>query len=128
MIVRNRIGEATARAFLTLEVIVHDLVVEWPIREISPTREGLIRNVGRSGVSQNPLAAVYNLRSVCEANLSDEGPFFSTGTVVFYPKRVDANLGLEEGGGLGAGRERDRVAAGTVAVHGGGGWRTGGFG
>ena len=78
-----------------------------------------MRNVGRSGVSQNPLAVVYNLRSVCEANLSDEGPFFSTGTVVFYPKRVDANLG-QEGGGLGAGGERDRVAAGTVAVHRGG--------
>ena len=127
MIVSDRIREATVRAFLILEGIVYNLVVERSIREISPTREDLMRNISGSGVSQGPLAAVHDLRPVCEMNLPNEEPFFPAGTVVVNLQRVDANLGLEEGGGLRAGGERDRVVAGAIAVHGGSGWRTGGF-
>ena len=128
MIAGGRIREAIVRASPILEGIVHNLVVKRSVREIHPTREGLMRNTDRSGVSQSPFAAIYDLRPVCEANLPDEEPFFSTGTVVFDPKWVDETLGLEEGGRIHAGGERDGVVAGAVAIHGGGGWRTGGFG
>ena len=127
MIVGDRIREAIVRGSPILEGIVHNLVVEQSVREIHPTREGLMRNTNRSGVSQSPFAAIYDLRPVCEANLPDEEPFFSTSTVVFDPKWVDETLGLEEEGRIRAGGERDRVAAGVVAIHGGGGWWTGGF-
>ena len=125
-IVDDRIREATVRAFLILEGIVHNLVVERSVREICPTREGLMRNTGRSRVFQSTLTAVHDLRSVSEANLPDEEPFFSTSTILFYPKRVGANLVFEQGGGTRTGGERDRVVVGAVVVHGGGGWRTGG--
>ena len=107
---------------------MHNLVVESSVLEIGPTGEGLMRNTDRSRVSQSSVANLHDLRSVCETNLPNEESSFSTGTVVYEPKRVDVNPRLEEGGGIRAGGERDRVAAGTVAVHGGGGWRTGGFG
>ena len=86
-----------------------------------------MRNTDRSGVFQSPPAAVYDLQPVCEANLPDEEPFFPAGTVVFDPKRVDEALGLDEGGRIHAGGERNRVVAGAVAIHGGGGWWTGDF-
>ena len=60
--------------------------------------------------------------------MSDEDPFFPTAAVLVDLERVDANLGLEEGGGSCAVGEREGVVARAVVVHGGGGKRSGGLG
>ena len=116
MIVGERIREATARAFLVLEDIVHDLVIESSVREIHLTRRSDEKRWQESDPPKST-AAVYCLRSVCETNQPDEESFFPVGAVAVGLERADASLGLEEGGGIYAGGERD-VVAGAIAWRG----------
>ena len=116
----NRIGEASVRALFILELTMDDLTVERSVREMRPSSERVMRNVGGGRVSQRPLVAVDEFRSICKAIMGEEDPFFPTGTVFVDPDRVDAYLGLEEGTRVWATGKRDKVVARTVAVHGGG--------
>ena len=122
VIVRNRVREAPVRMHLVLEYIMDSLTIERSIREVGPNDELIIGNVGGSRVSQSPLAAVNDLRSIWKTSMPEEEPFFPTGSVLVDIERIDADLGLEEGGGRGAVGEGKMVVARAVVVHGGGGW------
>jgi len=121
MIVRNRIRETSVRVFPIFEAVIHGLMIERSVREIGPSGERVMRNVGRDRVSKSPLVTVNELRPIREAIMREEEPFFPTGAVLVDLERFDANLGLEEGGGSRAARRRDGVVPRTVIVHGGGG-------
>ena len=95
---------------------MHDLAMECSIREISQGDKRRMREIGRGRFSQRPLVAIHELRPVRKVVVPDEHPFLPAGTVVVDPERVGANLGLEEGGRIGAVGERDRVVARTVVV------------
>ena len=65
-------------------------------------------NVGRSRFSQRPLVAVNEFRPVRKVVVPDEHPFFPLGPVVVDLEGVNANLGLEEGGGTCGGERWSR--------------------
>jgi hypothetical protein len=130
MVIRNRILEPSVLVLLIRELIMHDLAIESPVREVRPSHKRMMRHISRRRVSQPPLVAIHELRPVRETVLGEEEPLFPTGPVVVDLERVDADLGLEERGGRGVvgKREGELGVAGAVVVHGGEGQRRGGFG
>ena len=62
---------------------------------------------GGGHVSQSPLAAIHEYRSIQKAVVREEEPFLRTDAVVDNIEQVDANLELEEGVEVASqGRER----------------------
>ena len=119
IVVRDRKRKASVGVLLVLELAVDDLAEEGSVREMGPRDERLMGNVGRGGVSPRPLVAVNELCPVRKEVLTEDEPFFPTGTVLSDVAWVNANLGLKEWGGSGVvGRETSGLA-GTVVVHGG---------
>ena len=54
------------------------VVIEPSVREMYPTRERLVENVGGSRVSQSSLGAVHGLLSACKTNMPDDDIIFPT--------------------------------------------------
>ena len=117
MIVRNRIREASVRVFLILEDVMDGLVMERSVREMRPSGERVMRDIGRGRVSQSPFVAVNELRPIRKTIMRKEEPLLPTGTVIVDLEGVDANLGLEERGGSRAARKCEGVVTRTVVVH-----------
>ena len=122
MVVRNRVREASIRMHLILENVTPGLAIERPIRKIRPNDKLVVGNVRGSRVSKSPLATIHDLRSICKTSMSEEEPLFPTGSVLVDLEWVDADLGLEEGGGGCAVWEGNRVITRAIVVHGGRVW------
>jgi hypothetical protein len=122
VVIRDRIPEPSIRILLIRKLIMYDLAIESPVREIRPSHKRMMRHVRGRRVSQPPLVAIHELRPVRETVLGEEEPLFPTGPVVVDLERVDADLGLEERGGRGVVGKRvgELAVAGAVVVHGGG--------
>ena len=95
---QSEVSETSARVFLIPEGMVHHLIIECLVREICPTRERLVGNIGRSLVPQSRLATVHDVRSVNKTNMPDDELLFPASTVILGLERVYANLRLEEAG------------------------------
>ena len=118
VIVRNRVREASIRMHLVLENITHSLAVERPVRKIRPNNKLVLGNIRGSRVSQSPLAAIHDLRSVCKASMPEEEPLFPTASVLVDLERINTDLGLEErGGGCAVGKRNSGVSR-AIVVHG----------
>lgn len=84
MVVRDREPEPSFRAFLVLEYAVRHLLTKLCVGERRPGNEGVIRN---------------ELRTIQKLIMRDEEPFPPTDSGLVDLERVNADLGLEEGGG-----------------------------
>ena len=113
----NRISEASVGVLVIGEHVVADLAIEGSVRQIRPSNDRLMRNVGRSGISQSKLVAVHDLFPISETVVSDEEPLLPTGTVFVNVERIDADLGLVEGRRVHVVGKRGGEVARTVVVH-----------
>jgi len=108
--VRNRIRETSVRVFLMLGDITDNLAIECSVREIHPRNERVMRGASKRRISQSPLVAINELRSICEMRVQEREPFLPFGTVFVDFGRIDVDLGFGEG-------EWGGVFAETVVVH-----------
>ena len=95
---QSEVSETSARVFLIPEDIVRNLVIECSVRQMRPTREGLMGNIDRSRVPQSRLATARDVRSVNKTNMPDNERSFPTSTAILDLERVHTNVGLEEAG------------------------------
>ena len=89
-------------------VKLESVVIEPSVREMYPTRERLVENVGGSRVSQSSLGAVHGLLSACKTNMPDDDIIFPTAPLLSI-----SNLGRRRGGIRTSG-ERGREVDGAV--------------
>ena len=68
---QSEVSETSARVFLIPEDIVRNLVIECSVRQMRPTREGLMGNIDRSRVPQSRLATAHDVRSVNKTDIPD---------------------------------------------------------
>ena len=103
------------------------VVIEPSVREMPPTRERPVEDLGGSLVSQSSLAAVHGFLSVCKTNTPDDDILFPTVPLLSISGGLIRTWG-GGGGGIRATVERDQGGGWSSYVCNGGSGRRGGFG